>query len=235
MGMRGSGFFNNFNNNSGMDIVIGQKPANAIGPSVITGIQQNVPGQMGQLIQTKIGEISTNSPFKYPLEQTQPSVKTQAGQTIMADSPHFPALKGQGQAVFSITLKQGGSREPHWHQHAGECHFVAMGTTRYLVMAPGGQSELADLNPGEFFYAPPGYAHMFENVGNSDLHVISFWTDDNPGDVGVTGGMSSYSDAVLGATFRLDPAVFAQMKRYNQDQGIVGSPGSTSGQVTPNR
>lgn len=226
MGMRGSGFFNNFNNNSGMDVVFGQKAPNAIGPSVITGITQNIPGQGGMLIGTKVGEISTVSPFKYSIEQAQPTVKTQAGMTIMADSIHFPALKGQGQACFSITLRPGGSREPHWHQFCGELHFVHTGQTRYLVLAPGGQSELGNLQPGEFFYAPPGYAHLFENIGNTDLHVVSFFSNDNPGDIGLTGIISSFSNAVLGAVFNKNPDIFNQMKRYDQDQGIVGSPGS---------
>jgi oxalate decarboxylase len=107
-------------------------------------------------------------------------------------------------------------------------HFVHFGNTRYLVLAPGGQSELGDLTAGEYFYAPPGYAHLFENTGNTDLHVVSFFSNDNPGDIGLTGGLSSFSNSVLGAVFNVNPDVFNNMKRYDQDQGIVGSPGSVA-------
>lgn len=171
-----------------------------------------------------VNEISRGqSRYWYPLEYTTPAVNTSGGTDTTSDSTRFPILRGGGLAIFSIVVNPLGVREPHWHPNASELHYILSGTTRYFVESPNNQVETGQVYQGQFFWAPTGYLHYFENLDPINrLHVISFFTSDNPQDIGLSGGMSSYSNSVLGATLNQSPSVFGLLPRFKTDKGIIG-------------
>lgn len=184
-----------------------------------------------QTILPFINQAASSSPFKYPLDRTAPALNTSGGTNIQANVAKFPVLRGM--AVFSIRLNPGGIREPHWHPNAGEVHNVVSGNMHYFVSAPSNYSagvnivDEGDIGVGEFFFAPPGFLHYFTNNSTTaQLHIASFFTNNDPGDVGLSGGISSYSNSVLAATFNQPVSIFNNMPRFQSDDAIVGGPRS---------
>lgn len=171
-----------------------------------------------------VNQISRGqSKFWYPLEFTTPAVNTAGGTDTTSDSTRFPILKGGGLAIFSIVVNALGVREPHWHPNASELHYVLSGTTRYFVESPEHQTESGQISQGQFFLAPTGYLHYFENPDPINrLHIIAFFTSDNPQDIGLSGGMSAYSNSVLAATLKQSPSAFSLLPRFKTDKGIIG-------------
>jgi oxalate decarboxylase/phosphoglucose isomerase-like protein (cupin superfamily) len=199
-----------------------------IQPVVSKNQQNNV---LKQNILPFINQAASSSPYKYALDSSVPSLNTAGGTNRQANVGHFPILKGM--AVFSIRLNAGGIREPHWHPNAGEVHNVISGNMHYFVSSPSSYGaginivDQGDIGPGMFFFAPPGFLHYFTNNSKTDeLHIAAFFTHNDPGDVGLSGGISSYSNSVLAATFNQPVSIFNNMPRFQSDDAIVGGPRS---------
>ena len=168
--------------------------------------------------------ISNTSIFKFSLVKAPAAVRTAGGYDTKGYSGSFPILKGQGLACFSIFLNPGGIREPHWHPNAGEIHHVLRGNMAFAVVSPGGAVDQGTIGPGAFFYAPPSFTHYFENRSTTEtLHIVAFFTNDNPSDVGFSGMFGAYSNSVLGATFNTPASSFNSLNknRLQKDVGIT--------------
>lgn len=168
--------------------------------------------------------ISNTSIFKFALVKAPAAVLTAGGSDTKGYSGSFPILKGQGLACFSIFLNPGGIREPHWHPNAGEIHHVLRGQMAFAVVSPGGAVDSGTIGPGSFFYAPPAFTHYFENRSTTEtLHIVAFFTNDNPSDVGFSGMFGAYSNSVLGATFNTPASSFNSLNknRLQKDVGIT--------------
>lgn len=209
--MQGTGFWEGANNNSNDDIGIGDKNTAGTGqtPRAINA-EPNVP------------QAQPISRYKLDLNTVQASVNTPGGSDTEGNISRFPVLKGL--AAFSIWINPGGIREPHWHPNASELHYVQSGTGVFQTKTPITQSvETATLSAGSFFFVPPAYLHYFENRSTTEkLHVLAFFTNEDPQDLGFSGGFSSYSNAVLGATFKKPANYFNNLNRFTLDDGIVG-------------
>ena len=57
------------------------------------------------------------------------------------------------------------------------------------------------------------------------MHFAIFFGSDNPGDIGISGSRSAYSNEVLGATFNLDSSYFNKLPRVSQDVLVVSGGG----------
>jgi oxalate decarboxylase/phosphoglucose isomerase-like protein (cupin superfamily) len=199
-----------------------------IGQVVIQPTKNPKNQVLSQNILPFINQAAVTSPYKYQLENHAPALNTAGGTNIQANVTNFPVLKGL--TMFSIRLNPGGIREPHWHPNAGEVHNVVSGNMHYFVSAPSHYSQevnivdQGDIGPGEFFFAPPGFLHYFTNNSQSQLHIASFFTSSDPQDVGLSGGISSYSNSVLSATFNQPVSIFNNMPRFQSDDAIVGGP-----------
>jgi len=162
------------------------------------------------------------SKYKFSFSSAQPSVNTPGGSDTEGNIGRFPVLEGL--ACFNIILNPGGIREPHWHPNCAELHYVLEGRGTFLNETPGTRAvETATIDAGSFFYVPPAYLHYFENAdSNNKLHVAAFFTSADPQDIGFSGGISSYSNSVLSATFNKPASYFNTLKRFTLDDGIVG-------------
>lgn len=209
--MQGTNFFEGFNDNQTKDIVLGSKNTFGTGNTAkALNVQAHVP------------QPQPVSKYKLSLNSIPPAVNTPGGSDTEGNITKLPSLKGM--ACFSIWLNPGGIREPHWHPNAAELHYVLEGSGTFQTMTPIVQSvETATISAGSFFFVPPAYLHYFENKSTTDkLHVIAFFTDPDPQDIGFSGGISSYSNAVLGATFKKPSNYFNNLNRFTLDNGLVG-------------
>ncbi len=106
-------FFHGFNNNSPIDIVIGSKPTN---------IQET---------DSSITKIPNS--HKFNIQRIPPQIQTAGGTVAKANASSFPILSGSSMPFFSLIMKPGAIRDPHWHPNASELGYILDGMARLIV------------------------------------------------------------------------------------------------------
>jgi oxalate decarboxylase len=209
-------FFNGFNNNSTKDIVTGLKETTTI----TTNNKNNNTPQSG------INIPNTPNSYKFNVEGIPPQIQTPGGTVAKANTNSFPILNGSSLSLFSLIVKPNGIREPHWHPNASELGYVLDGLAHLIVLNPGGTVDTFEVGPGDIYFIPTGFFHYIENLdSNKNMHFAIFFGSDTPGDIGISGSLSAYSNDVLGATFNLDPSYFNKLPRVSQDVLVVSGGG----------
>ncbi|KAH9015635.1 RmlC-like cupin domain-containing protein [Lactarius pseudohatsudake] len=69
-------------------------------------------------------------------------------------------------AGVNMRLEPGAVRELHWHKSA-EWAYVIKGTTQVTSIDQDGRSYLANVNPGDLWYFPPGIPHSLQATGDT--------------------------------------------------------------------
>ena len=199
-------FFRGFNNNSPIDIVIGSKPA-------------NIPETGSSM--TKIP-----SSHKFNIQGIPPQIQTAGGTVAKANASSFPILSGSNMAFFSLILKPDAVREPHWHPNASELGYILDGTARLIVLSPDGIADTFEVGAGEVYFIPAAFFHYIENLdSNKSTRFALFFSSDLPGDIGISGSLSAYSNDVLGSSFNLNPDYFNNLHRLTEDVLVVSGGG----------
>ncbi len=162
---------------------------------------------------------SIPSPFKFNLEGSNPVLQTLGGWVKITQPLLLPRLKGL--SVYSLNLNVKGIREPHWHPNCAELNYVQSGHVRISVMFPGGGHESFELSPGDISYLPEGYLHYIENIGDSDVHMIVFFNNEIPEDIGLSGAAGAYSNEVLSSLFGTSSDYFANFPKFQKNLMIV--------------
>lgn len=157
-------------------------------------------------------EIEASNSHTLNLSGTTPQVQTPGGTAVLGSIPYFPILKGL--SVFLLNLRPKGIVEPHTHPNAGELNYVIEGKVRFTVYSPNKDIETSEIGKGQVFFVPAGYFHYLENSDDvNNGTVASFFGNENPEFIGLVGGLSSYSDEVLGAVFNTDQKFFSNLPR----------------------
>jgi oxalate decarboxylase len=198
------GFFDRLNHESNQDVIIGAKPA-IFSSSISTGTQ------------------TTNSHTLNLLSIT-PQIQTPGGTGALGMATDFPILKGL--ALFLINLKPTGIIEPHTHPNAAELNYVISGKVRFTVFGPNGQVQRSEIGQGQVFFVPAGYFHYLENPdGINSGTVASFFNSESPEFIGIAGGLSAYSNEVLGSVFNKEPETFSSLPRQVKNIFIASGTG----------
>ncbi len=107
--------------------------------------------------------------FKFQLEKSE-------GRQIGGNSAREATVRqlpiSKGIAGVTMRLEPGGMRELHWHATAAEWAYVIQGRCRTTVIAPTGQSETNDFEPGDIWYFPRGHGHSIQCLGDRPVHFI---------------------------------------------------------------
>ncbi|KAI9434386.1 oxalate decarboxylase [Lactarius indigo] len=69
-------------------------------------------------------------------------------------------------AGVNMRLEPGAIRELHWHKSA-EWAYVIKGTTQVTSVDQDGRNYVANVNPGDLWYFPPGIPHSLQATGNT--------------------------------------------------------------------
>jgi oxalate decarboxylase len=205
-GIRPPGFFDQLNYKLSQDVIVGSKPADFSSSSRI-----------------EVPNTDTNS-YKYSLGSIIPQIQTSGGTAALGTATFFPILSGL--ALFLIRLKPSGIVEPHTHPNAAELNYVVNGKVRFTVFGPSGEVESSEIGKGQVFFVPSGYFHYLENPDNvNGSDIASFFNNESPEFIGLAGGLSAYSNEVLGSTFNKDPKFFSSLPRLDKDVFIASGTG----------
>jgi len=120
--------------------------------------------------------------YKYSIEAAAPQIDFHAGAAHVTNANLWPALRDI--AMYSVTIRTEGMREPHWHPETAEMGFVATGTVRMTILDPNGSTDTYTIGPGQTYFIPRAYPHHIENVGEGAAHLLIFFDQVFPGDVG---------------------------------------------------
>ncbi|MBS0621486.1 MAG: cupin domain-containing protein [Verrucomicrobia bacterium] len=159
------------------------------------------------------------SKYQYSLESASPYVGNQGGQAKVARQSVWPIL--QKQALYSLILHETGMREPHWHPETAELGYVMAGKGRMSILSPSNKVDTYEMNEGDIYFIPKAYPHHIENLKNSDLHILIFFDQPMPEDIGFTASVKSYSDEILSSILHTPKEVFESLPTYYQDLLIV--------------
>lgn len=120
--------------------------------------------------------------YKYAIEATAPQIDFHAGTAHVTNASLWPALHDI--AMYSVTIGHEGMREPHWHPETAEMGYVATGTVRMTILDPDGTTDTYVIGPGHTYFIPRAYPHHIENVREGTAHLLIFFDQVFPGDVG---------------------------------------------------
>ncbi len=86
--------------------------------------------------------------------------------------------------MYSLTIRESGMREPHWHPVTAEMGYVHRGHGRMTVLDPDGSLDTYLLEPGQVYFVPRAYPHHIEVLGDEDINFLIFFDQPTPGDIG---------------------------------------------------
>lgn len=164
-------------------------------------------------------EIHYPSVYQYRLEASSPLVANEGGSARVARSDVWPIL--QRQALYSLVLTGEGMREPHWHPETAEMGYVEKGIGRMSILSPSGKVDTYEMKEGDLYFIPKAYPHHIENLSRSDLHLLIFFDQPMPADIGFTGSVKSFANDVLTAVLKVPEDFFEHLPTYYKDLFIV--------------
>jgi oxalate decarboxylase len=138
-------------------------------------------------------------PHHFAVEAMSAQVDSPVGSARTARQQFWPALHDI--SMYSLRIREDGMREPHWHPVTAEMGYVHKGSARMTIMNPDGALDTYTVNEGEVYFIPRAYPHHIEVLDAPQIHLLIFFDQPTPGDIGYRASMSAYSRQVLAATF----------------------------------
>lgn len=138
----------------------------------------------------------------------------EAGSAKEATAAEFPV--SQSIAGVSMRLQPGAIRELHWHALAAEWAYVLQGRCRTTVIAPNGQAEVDDFEPGDTWYFPRGHGHAIQGLGPGECHFLLGFDNGHFSEFGtfsVTDWIAHTPPAVLSRNLNLPEAAFGRFPK----------------------
>lgn len=159
------------------------------------------------------------SPYQFALEKSAPLISNQGGAARVARQNVWPIL--QKQALYSLKLSGTGMREPHWHPETAEMGYVSEGTGRMSIISPSGKVDTYQMEKGDLYFIPKAYPHHIENLETTELHLLIFFDQPMPQDIGFTASIKSFSDQILSDSLGCKKELFTKLPTYYEDLFIV--------------
>lgn len=148
-----------------------------------------------------------SSQHKFRLEKDGELAVDDKGGTIrVMNSRLAPGLSGM--TMYTVHMKPGGLREPHWHPNASELNYLVSGKVRIGILHPDGTPETFELEAGDTGFIPRGWFHYIENINDGESHVIVGFDNVDPDDVGVSAAVGFLSNKLLATTFGVPEKTF---------------------------
>lgn len=161
--------------------------------------------------------------YKLDIEAIKPQIQTKGGWVKISNGFLLPTMEHL--AVYSLLLEVKGVREPHWHPNAAELNYLISGAARITLLSPDGNVDTFDMKAGDMSFMPRGYLHHIENIGSEVARFAVFFNHAYPSDIGFSGSLGAYSNAVLADVFGVKPESLNGLPKYQQDIFVVAGAG----------
>jgi oxalate decarboxylase len=157
--------------------------------------------------------------YKYDLEAAAAPIDSPAGSAHTAEAGAWPVLDKL--SMYSVRITDEGMRELHWHPETAEMGYVTAGVGRMTIVSPNGVTDTYEMKAGDMYFIPRAYPHHIENIGAEVLHILIFFDQKAPEDVGGKSLVSMFSPEVMAAAFRTDVAAIPKFEFTAEDPLIV--------------
>jgi len=151
---------------------------------------------------------------KYSLGSQKPFRQDSAGEVRLASAREFPISTTMTGALMN--LNPGALRELHWHPNADEWQYVISGKIRLTIFASHGLAKTEELHVGDIGFAPMGYGHALENVGDSAAELILVFNSDEYQEISLSTLLAANPAYLLETNFRLPKAVIDKLPKRQE-------------------
>lgn len=142
--------------------------------------------------------------------------ESELGSITRVTADDLPILAGM--SIKRIVLNPGSMRTPHWHANANELTYCVSGTSLVSVIDTYSKFASFTVSAGELFHIDSGSLHHIENIGEEPAEFILSFRSERPEDFGLAAAFGAMTDAVLGNTYDLPAADFANIRRTTTDR-----------------
>lgn len=112
-----------------------------------------------------------------------------------------------------LQIKPGALRELHWHPNADEWQYYIKGRARMTVFGSGGRARTEEYGPGDVGYAPQGFGHYIENIGDDDLELVLAFNDGEYQSISATAWFAANPSGLLATNFGVPATTFADFPK----------------------
>jgi oxalate decarboxylase len=148
---------------------------------------------------------------KWQLLANDPLVNNKGGTLWLVDSTRFPISKTITGAV--LELEPGALRELHWHPNADEWQYVLEGKVSATLFGANGRYRTETLEKGDVGYAPQGYGHSLENVGDKKCRILIGFNSGVYEEIDLTEWMAGNPPDVLATNFGKPAGLFEKFPK----------------------
>jgi oxalate decarboxylase len=99
----------------------------------------------------------------------------------------------------------------HWHPNADEWQYVISGKVSETLFGSHGRYRIETLEAGDVGYAPQGYGHSLENVGDEPARLLLGFNTGHYEAIDLSAWLASNPDYLLSTNLGLDPAVVREL------------------------
>ena len=147
---------------------------------------------------------------RYPLLAEKPTLYP-GGTLRLVSEREFPISFNMTGAL--ITLEPGALREMHWHPNADEWQLYLGGTAQMTVFGAGGRAETQRFGRYDVGYAPRGYGHYIENVGDDEMTVLLVLNSGDYQEISISDWLASNKPELLATNFEVPVSTFADFPK----------------------
>jgi oxalate decarboxylase len=151
---------------------------------------------------------------KYSLRSQKPWRRYPDGEVRMASAKEFPLSTTMTGSL--LNLKPGALRELHWHPNADEWQYILSGRMRLTVFASNGRAEVVEMGAGDIGFAPMGYGHALENVGDGPAELILVFNSGEYQEISLSTVLAAHPAYILETNFNLPKAVIDKLPKKQE-------------------
>jgi oxalate decarboxylase len=148
---------------------------------------------------------------KYALRGQKPFRRYPDGEVRLASSKEFPISATMTGAL--LNLEAGALRELHWHPHADEWQFIVSGKIRLTNFASHGLAKTEELSAGDVGFAPMGYGHSLENIGDGPAEMIIVFNSGEYQEISLSTVVAAQPAYLLETNFSLPKRVVDELPK----------------------
>ncbi|MFZ5866883.1 MAG: cupin domain-containing protein [Thermodesulfobacteriota bacterium] len=151
---------------------------------------------------------------KYSLAAQKPYRRDSDGEVRLASAKEFPISTTMTGAL--INLERGALRELHWHPNADEWQYILSGKIRLTIFASHGLAKTVELQRGDIGFAPMGYGHALENVGDGPAELIVVFNSGEYQEISLSTVLASQPAYLLETNLHLPRAVINKLPKRQE-------------------
>lgn len=151
---------------------------------------------------------------KYSLRAQKPWRRYPDGEVRMASAKEFPISTTMTGTL--LNLDRGALRELHWHPNADEWQYIISGKLRLTVFASHGLAKVVELGSGDIGFAPMGYGHAVENVGDRPAELILVFNSGEYQEISLSTVLADQPAYLLETNFHLPKAVVNKLPKKQE-------------------